>query len=302
MFDYSLTPDAKSDPKFPKSAPLKALNRMIGRIPDAVPYRSYSQVKKYAACPLQWRLSREFEPAFVPAGLMFGGGFHAAVETFYRARLAGRAAGRGELLDAYDLHWARETADGNPPVRFTAKLEDAAGMRDLAARMLETFLDAVRPGAVIAVEEPFVVTLAPDLPPIVGRIDLIELRKDADGINRLHLVDFKTLARRPTGEDLDADQLLLYEIAAAQVGWTDTAGMSLALRFDTITKAKNPEFISVPVTATRHGFARLVEKIRHCHNAMEAGICYPAPSWSCASCGYAAQCAEWPNQQTTSAA
>jgi len=116
------------------------------------------------------------------------------------------------------------------------------------------------------------------------------------------LVDFKTLARRPTGEDLDADQLLLYLIAATQAGWAESAGMPLALRFDVMTKTKKPEYISVPVTATPHSITRVAVKIFQCDYGMNSGLCYPAPSWACSSCGHAAKCAEWPNQLTTSAA
>ena len=303
MFDYTLKPRTTSDPVLSPSSSA-AVNRMTGRIPDAVPHRSFSQIKKYAACPLQWRLSREYEPAFTPAGLVFGSGFHAAVEAFYRARMAGRVTGLDELLNAFALHWAKETSAGKPPVRFTAKLENADGMLDLAARMLAVFLASVRSGEVVAVEEPFAVTIAPDLPSVVGRMDLVEVRQDDDGIHRLHLVDLKTATRRPTVDALDADQLLLYALAAEQAGWAESLGLPLALRFDVVTKkATTPEFVCVPVTATRHDSTRLVEKIRQIDHAMRSGVCYPAPSWACASCGYtASQCTEWPELPAVGAA
>ena len=312
MFKHVLAsptvPNLTSPPPSPLPSPL--VNRMAGLMPtdttphqtDAAPHLSYSQIKRFTNCPLQWRLSREYAPAFIPAALAFGGGFHAAVEAFYRARLAGRIAGIDELPAAYDRHWVRETSGNNPPVRFTAKLEDAAGMRDLATRMFRAFLADVRPGEVVAVEESFAVTLAPDLPPVVGRIDLVEIREDADGIRRLHLVDFKTAARRPTGEDLDSDQLLLYALAAEQAGWAKSFGLPSALSFDVTTKTKTPERLSVSVTATQHGLARLGEKIRQCDRAMRAGVCYPAESWACVSCGYAECCAKWPELPAATAA
>ena len=263
------------------------------RFPE--PHLSYSQAKAFTNCPLQWRLSREYPPTFVPASRVFGGGVHAAVEAFHRARRVGAEATMDHLLDAYDRHWERETSAKGLPVRFTAKLEDAAGMRELAGRMLGAFVAATRPGEVVAVEEPFVVELAPGLPPVVGRIDLVEIRTTHDGVRRLHLVDFKTAARRPAAEDLDNNQLVLYMLAAQQKGWEESLGLPLAMEFRCITKAKQPEVVTVPVTATPRDAARFVATMRQRHQAMRSGACYPAPSWTCSACGHASLCRAWPN-------
>jgi hypothetical protein len=254
-------------------------------------------------CPLQWHLSREYIPPFTPAGVIFGDAFHASVKTFYRARQAGRVAGLGDLLNAYDLHWERATVAGNPPIRFTDQWEDEYGMRGLAEQMFEAFLASARPGEVIVVEEPFFVTIAPDLPPIAGQIDLLEIRQDRDGIRRLHLVDFKLAARRSVKDDLDPDLFLLYALAAEQAGWTDTLGISLALRFDVVTKKRTLELVSIPpAPVPRNSIDHIIGKIRWCDGAIREGFIYPSSSWACSSCGYgAAQCAQWPHLPTLNA-
>lgn len=254
--------------------------------------RSYSQIRRYAQCPLQWHLARLYSPAFTPASLVFGGAFHAAAEAYYRARRDGAAVGAEDLLAAYERHWAREAARG--PIRYTAKLEDAVGIRDLARRMLEAFLAAARPGEIVAVEEPFAIDLAPGLPTIRGRIDMIEVRTDADGVRRVHLVDLKTMARKPSWDDLDTDQSHLYALAARRLKCVQALGLPLALRFTVVTKTKVPEVVEIPVEPSSRATERAVEKLRQCDRAMRAGITYPVPGWTCSACGYAQACRQWP--------
>ena len=234
--------------------------------------------------------------------LVFGGAFHAGVEAFYRARREGREAELAELLKAFNLHWARETVEKKLPVKYTAKIEDEDGARDLAGNMLAAFMAAAPEGEVVAVEEKFAVDLAPDLPPVVGTIDLVEIRADADGVRRLHLVDHKTAARRPTWEDVDKDQLLLYLEAVRRMPRIVALGLPLALSFAATTKTKLPTVVTVPVEPSTRETARVVEKIRLCHRAMTAGLCYPAPGRGCGTCGYARQCAVWPNLPAAQAA
>ena len=236
---------------------------------------------------------------FTPASLVFSAGIRSAIGTFYRARLAGRVAGFAEMLDAYDRHWAKATAADNPPVHFTDQIEDADVMLNLASRMIAAFFADARPGEVIAVDEPFIVTLAPDLPPISGRIDLIERRIDADGIRRLHLVDYKLSARRSAKDDLDFDLFPLFALVGEQAGWADTIGLPLALRVDVIAKSRTLELANVPATSVRHKVDRLVERIRQCDRSMKSGVRFPAPSWSCLSCGFSELCALWPERPPT---
>lgn len=149
-------------------------------------------------------------------------------------------------------------------------------------------------GEVIAVEEPFEVELAPDLPVLKGRIDLIEIRTDASGNRRLFLADFKTAARRINDDDICRDQLALYAIAARKTGLLEQIGLPLMLRVDSVLKAKVAEVISIalrPDTATE---MRVVAKARQIWKSMSAGICFPNPGWRCPDCGYRRLCVTWP--------
>ena len=264
------------------------------------PHLSHSQCRAYAGCSLAWWLSRRYDPEFTASSLVFGASFHAALDAHYQARLEGREAMQEELLAAFSRHWADELAGkhGHPPapVKFTGKEEDEAGMRALAARMLAAFLEHQRqqPSEVIAIEETFRVEVDAGLPPLVGRIDLIEIATAEDGSRKLCLTDFKTAARKPSPDDLGSDQLLIYGKAAVGLGLVNAFRLPLELRYLVVTKTKNPEVITVAVEQTPRDWTRLAEKIRQCWRGMRAGVVFPSPSWRCPGCGYARLCGQWP--------
>ena len=187
------------------------------------------------------------------------------------------------------------------PLKFTTKDESEDNLRSLAERMFAAFLEyqQSRTSEVIAIEECFRIELGDDLPPLVGKIDLIEIEADAEGHRTLCLTDFKTAARKPTLDDLGSDQLQLYGRAAVGLGLVNAFRLPLALRYLVVTKTKNPEVISVPVESTPRDWNRLREKIRQTWRGMQAGVIFPSPSWRCSGCGHAQLCAQWPTLAST---
>ena len=264
------------------------------------PHLSYSQLKSYAGCSLAWRLSRTHRPEHVSAALVFGSAFHAAAEKLYQARLEGKTATHQELMDAYHAIWARhfDATDGHEPVsiRYSVK-SDLPTLHQTASRMLEAFLTHAEQnmGEVIAVEEPFEIELAPDLPVLKGRIDLIEIRTGTSGNRYLHLADFKTAAKRMDEGDIDRDQLTLYAIAARKTGLLEQIGLPLVLRVDAALKTRTSEIIPITVAPDRANEVRVAARARQIWKAMSAGVCYPAPGFQCAGCGYKTLCGKWPD-------
>ena len=261
---------------------------------------SHSQCRTYAGCSLQWFLSRRYPPEFVPANLLFGASFHAAMDAYYQARLEGRDAGLDDLLAAFSTHWAEELAGvhghGSVPVKFSAKDESEDNLRALAERMISAFLEYQkgRTSQVIAIEEGFRIDLDADLPSLVGKIDLIELETGSDGTRRLCLTDFKTAAKKPTLDDLGSDQAQLYGRAAVGMGLVNAFQLPLALRYLVVTKTKNPEVHVLEVENSPRDWRRLTEKIRQCWRGMRAQVVFPSPSWRCSGCGHARLCGAWP--------
>jgi putative RecB family exonuclease len=261
--------------------------------PETAPHLSYSQIRTYASCPLAWKLSRTEKPEQTPAALVFGSAFHAAAERFYQARLEGGEPGLPDLLAAYDRAWVERTE--GQAIRYPARADNPVALRELAERMLWAFLEHARAhtGEIIAVEEPFEVELAAGLPPLRGRLDLIEITDTPSG-KRLQLVDLKTAARRCGAEDIDREQLDLYALAARRTGLLRQFGLPLDLRVDLATKTKVCEIIPLAVPPEPKNEARLIAKARAVWRGMAAGVCYPAPGWRCPDCGYKTACGKWP--------
>jgi RecB family exonuclease len=253
------------------------------------PHLSASQLRTYSNCSLQWFFSRRYAPEFVGAALVFGTAFHAAIEAYYQGQLEGQETTAEELMDVFNRTWKMETL----PISYG---KDEITLFTKAEKMIDAFLATVNPGEVIAVEEPFVCDLAEGVPPLVGTIDLIEVRRDETGARRLHLVDFKTAARKPSNPtDLNDDQLILYGVGAHRSGLLAQFDMPFCLEYRVVTKTKTPEVISIPIEPDKHDALRLIEKARVCWRGMEAGVCFPSPNWMCANCGYKSRCGKWPN-------
>lgn len=260
------------EPQALQNTPLRS-TRATERVPYDTkrpdqPHISASQIRSYSGCPLAWRLSRTHRPEHVSAALIFGSAFHAAAELFFQTRLEGKAAEFDDLLRAYDNKWLEHDTpkDGKPPlpVKFSAKAGPTE-LRQTAGKMLEAFLahaDA-NMGEVIAVEEEFLIQMAPGLPALKGRIDLVEIRSDPAGGRHLHLVDLKTAAKRMKPEDVDRGQLDLYAIAMRETGLLEQLRLPLVLRVDVITKAREPEVIH----AHTHHAEPLQREQGHCQGA-----------------------------------
>ena len=261
---------------------------------------SASQLKSYAGCPLAWRLSRTHRPEQVSASLLFGSAFHAAAERFYQMRLEGKDATFIDLIEAYDAKWLERTNTGDgtppPPVKYSAKAGPEE-LRDTAGRMLEAFLAhaATHVGEVIAVEEDFLVPMAPGLPALKGRIDLVEIRRDEAGDRCLHIVDFKTSSKRMGSGDINRDQMDLYALAIRQTGLLDELRLPLTLRIDVVTKTKISEVTPITIVPDMRNEKRVIAKAREIWKCMSAGVCYPSAGWYCAGCGYKTLCGKWPD-------
>jgi hypothetical protein len=276
------------------TVPRNAVRKAAGK-----PHLSASQLRTYCTCSLKWSFSRRFAPEFVSSGLIFGSAFHAALQAFYQGYLEGRAVGAVDMIAAYDTVWQEEAA---AEIRY-GKTESAESLLETAGRMIEAFLAQVTPGRIVAIEEPFECLLADDLPSLVGYIDLIEIKQGPDGVERLHLVDFKTAAKRPSADEgPDQDQLTLYAIAAYRTGLLAQFGLPLIVRVDTIIKTKAPEVVSRPFQLKKPEIKRLVEKARVCSRGMKEGIFFPQPGWMCSNCGYNQRCALWPEKPEGTAA
>jgi CRISPR/Cas system-associated exonuclease Cas4 (RecB family) len=123
---------------------------------------------------------------------------------------------------------------------------------------------------------------------LVGTLDFVE--RDADG--GLVVVDLKTPARKYSDLQVEASlQLSIYSYATAMNGLADE--QDLRLRFDVLTKTKQPELHRYWTTRDRAANRRLYRLVAEVLRAIEAGIFHPNPGWPCKDCPFRSRCWAW---------
>jgi len=265
-------------------------------VPAAIrrePHVSFTQLDQYLRCPLRYRLMYvdRLEPDFVPAALALGSGIHGAAAFYLRGVQRGTAPSLGQVQDYFETYWNLETQQR--PIRFGDK-DTPGSLLDLGCRMLEVFHRHRLPGVeVVAVEEPFEVPLVdPETGALlernlVGSLDLVE--RDPEG---LVVVDLKTSARRYTDLQVEASlQLSVYSYATALTGLADPE--DLRLRFDVLTKTRQPELHRYWTRRDRAASARLVHLVGEVLRAIALGVFVPNPGWQCRDCPYRSRCWAW---------
>ena len=252
-------------------------------------YLSYSAVRTFQGCPLKYRFRYidGLPEDCVSSSLVFGSAIHAAVEFFFSQQLAGEEAlSLDELLDAYQQSWRDRSKQ---EVRF-AKTETANSLHQLADRMLAAFLASdltKQEGRIIGVEEELRGALSPDLPDLLGRVDLLLETDDA-----IVIQDFKT-SRSAWNEyqaEDQSEQLLLYADLVRRL----VPGKQLRLQFAVITKAKSPKVQLLEAKVEESKLERTKRVFENVWSAIQSGNFYPSPSaMQCPGCGYRKQCGAW---------
>jgi putative RecB family exonuclease len=214
--------------------------------------------------------------------------------TWFDRRRGGSIAASREDLGAERSFHCGQLETSNRPIRFGEK-DTRESLLDLAGRMLEVLHRSQEPGTeIVGVEQPFEVPLI-DLDTgevldraLVGTLDLVE--RDAAG--RLVVVDLKTSARRYTDLQVEASlQLSVYSYATAMNGLADQE--DLRLRFDVLTKTKQPELCRYWTQRDRGASVRLFHLAAEVLRAIEMGVFVPNPGWQCKDCPFRGRCWAW---------
>lgn len=279
------------EPQLPVLTPPKPGNpaNEIARQLTGRDYISWSAISTFRSCPLKYffRYVAGLPEESVSAALVFGTGIHAAIESVYRAELAGEAKpDLDALLFAYRSAWLPHDPD---KVQF-GSTETRNSLDVLAGKMLMAFLAspaASVQGRVLGVEEEIRGTLVEGVPDLYGRIDLVT--EDDD---RLVLTDFKTSRAKWSPEQADdaSEQLVLYSKLAGELA----PGKKLVTRFLVLTKTKEPVIEEHLGEVRPDRVARTLTSVERVWRAIESENFYPAPSpVGCASCGYRLACEGW---------
>ena len=240
---------------------------------------SHSKISEFLKCPRKFHLHRRLRipPAFTPSALIFGGAIHEALSVFHQARLEGRKLGEESLMEAYDERWAEEDNE----IHFS-KDQDAEALREKAEGMIAAYLeDPSLAGLPLAVEESINTCLRDDLPPLLGRIDLLERSEDGG----LVLTDFKTASSR---RSKDPSQLVLYREALRILGYPGAG--EAKLRYVVLLKTREPA-VNVQEPKLDGGeLGRLLGLYRAAWQSIRNGASHPVPGWWCRDCQWKHKC------------
>ncbi len=153
-------------------------------------YLSFSQVTTYQNCKLKWFFTyvESAKPESIAAPLLLGSSIHAALQHHLERQLAVETpATIDELMDVFRQKWTAEARD--TPIDYSRE-ENAQSQAEIARRMLEAFLATSYShpeGQTLGIEETLRVSLHPEIPDLVAKVDLI-----AAVDHELVITDFKT--------------------------------------------------------------------------------------------------------------
>lgn len=250
------------------------------------PHISVSQLTTWLQCPRKYRLSyvEKLPWQTVSSALTFGTSVHAALATLSQSRLEGVEPTLDDLHAAYRVAWAAEAS--SKPIEFKDG-ETPEGLDAMARAMLGVALEQPRVGRVLAVEEPFRIQLAEDLPPLVGFIDLVEERE-----GRAVIIELKTGAQRFTDQRVADDyQPTAYALAALEMGLPGVETIEdVEVRFHVLLKLKKPAIDERPTRRSRRQADELREVASAVWRAREAGVFPPNRGWQCAGCPFREHC------------
>ena len=274
----------------PAPAPMRPPNRVAQQITGRT-YVSHSQLSLMRACPFKFSMTyvQKARRDFQPVSLLYGSAMHTMVEHFYRGRLEGITLGADELIHVYRTSWTQQIqAAEDIPVRYN-KNEDENTVLALAQRTIEAFLSsplAEPKGVVLGIEEELRITIHPDLPDVLARVDLVTMTIDA-----VFVTDFKTSRSKWTDEKAleSSDQLVLYGATAGSMA--RHLALPIKLAFAVLTKAKTPVVQILPVPTDANRVTRMKETALATWHAIEAGHFYPNPGpMQCATCQFKSRC------------
>jgi RecB family exonuclease len=234
----------------------------------AIDHLSHSQVSSFTACPRRWHYEKveRAERERLPVALVFGCAIHDTLAEVHAAAVQGDAI---NLSDRFAHHW-QQAITGPTPLAATA--EEQA---DLLARGRALVAAYQPPPGIVGIEEPVRIELAPDLPPIEGRIDLIRV----DSAGDLILADLKTSATKQLSDTTAVE---------AQLGLYDVAFPASRHEAVVLAKGKTPVITVQPLTPWP--VERLVQHYREVYAAMRARIRYAVRGWHCQGCAFSDRC------------
>jgi DNA helicase-2/ATP-dependent DNA helicase PcrA len=230
---------------------------------------SASAIDRYQACPLQFKLEREWRiPAEVSAAMQYGASMHRVLLAYYDSVRWNRTLSETALIELFRSDLAGEAITD----QYQHDLYEQQGIVQLKEFLLAA---SGAPPEVLHTEERFSVKIGPTN--LVGRIDRMDRAPDGSVI----ITDYKTGRPKSQEEADDSLQLSLYALAA-QEKWGYKAARLIFHNLEGNTA------ISTERSETEIEAAKL--KVAEIATRIAAGEFAPKPGIQCASCAYRSLC------------
>lgn len=233
---------------------------------NEISFSSLNEFMNY--CPLKYyyRKIKEFQPEFITSELVYGSGFHNALEAFFVGRLEETDVSLKQMVDIFAESFSQ------PSIKYNGQSKDeliSEGSELLTIAREQEY------GKLLGVEVPIEVKLPQGLI-LTGFIDLLTEENGKKVIS-----DFKTAKKRPSVDDVsNHQQLTVYNLAYPLAD----------LRLLVFLKQKTPAFEAYSTQRTQEQKRRIVKTIVSVRNAMEQECWFPREGFWCGGCGYREQC------------
>lgn len=253
---------------------------------------SASQLSKFLLCPEKYRQNYVLgKPEPPGSGIVVGGAFHVAAESYYRTILAGmEPLTLEEMVTTYHraFNAKLEEAGGVEEVRWDSR-ETADTARTRGQELVSQYVLQVAPNVKpLSVETPFELELEGVPVPVTGRVDLV-----TEGGP---VIDHKTSARKTsTPKGTWRPQAAVYELAFSRPVEFHVAVKGSAPVIQ--TAATDPGLL-VNHTPTqldrwRTSFTLAARRISWCMTVLGPDRPWPdalTHDWACDYCGYRQEC------------
>ena len=255
------------------------------------PHLSHSSINAYMECGLYYKFSKidKLKPRFTSDNLVYGITVHRVLADFHQERLIGKILSVDDLCDLFSKYW-KVAAENNESIQYskqnsyTSILSGGKALLSAYHRLLPKDQYTI-----IAIEEPFSITLDDLEVPIIGVMDLVE--EDAAGT--IIITENKTSVKAYSNSQIDQNlQLTVYQIAARANGYRDR---EILLRIDCLIKTQVPTFKTYYTHRDSLDEHRAIRKIKKVWDGIKKGVFIPNDtSWKCAYCEFKdPYCDQW---------
>jgi CRISPR/Cas system-associated exonuclease Cas4 (RecB family) len=253
------------------------------------PHWSYSALRQYLSCPLQYFFQRvaKLPQPFTASGLAMGSAVHEALATYHRSLQQTRPAPPEAVRKVFLTAWRSRTE--KETIQYKAG-QNESHITDQGVALLEAYLKQPSPQNIVAVECEMLAPLHNSEGEVLEKpmATVIDLMQKDDAGHKI--TDLKTSSRAYSQMEAELSlQATCYANSAFE-----NLGHLPTFEYTVLVKTKRPYVQRIATARTKVDLARLGDLVQTVDRAVEAGIFFPVETpLNCSSCPYRKPCREW---------